>query len=175
MISILIVGLDNSGKSTLLAHAKPVPVLPTQVDGCIEILPTYGFAIEQTMSPSGRKVFLYDCAGGTRYRSMWDFFAGECDGVIYVIDSADKARLSLAKTNIEDFLRHPLLARKPVVFVANKQDLPDALKKEDVKRLLGLDKKTIHQPFSIKPGSAITGMGLNDALTFVEANLAKLA
>lgn len=175
MISVLLIGLDNSGKSTLLAHAKPFPVLPTQAEGCIEVLPTYGFTIDQMMSPAGRKVFVYDCAGGTRYRAMWDFFAGECDGVIYVIDSADKARLSLAKTNIEDFLRHPLLERKPVVFVANKQDVPGALTKEEIKRLISLDKKTISQPFSIKPGSAISGMGLNDALTFIEANLAKLA
>ena len=81
--------------------------------------------------------------------------------------------MSLVKANIEDFLRHPLLAKKPVVFVANKQDLPDGVKKEEIKRLLGLDKKTIHQPFSIKPGSAVTGMGLNDALTFIEANASK--
>lgn len=175
MISILLIGLDNSGKSTLLAHAKPLPVPSTQSEGCIEILPTYGFAIEQMMTPAGRKVFIYDCAGGTRYRSMWDFFAGECDGVVYVIDSADRARLSLVKSNVEEFLRHPLLSRKPVVFIANKQDLPDSLKKEDLKRLLSLDKKTIQQPFSIKPGSAISGMGLNDALTFIESNLSKLA
>jgi signal recognition particle receptor subunit beta len=140
----------------------------------VEVLPTLGFAIESITSPSGRKVLVYDCAGGYRYRSMWDYFVSECDGVIYVIDAADRDRLSLVKTNIDEFLRHPHLKRKPIVFIANKQDLQDALKKEEIKRLLSLDKKSIGNPFSIKPGSGISGMGLNDAIAFIEDNAATL-
>lgn len=166
MISILLIGLDNSGKSTLISHAKPLPS-----DGIIEIVPTMGFSIEEIQMPSGGKGIIYDCSGSARYRNMWDHFVGEIQGVIYVIDSADRSRLSIAKKNIEEFFKHPLLKKKPIVFLANKQDMPEALSKEDVKRVLSIDKKSISNPFSVKPAISATGMGLNNSLSFIESNL----
>ena len=121
--------------------------------------------------PSGRPAVIYDCSGASRYRAMWDHFVAEADGVIYVIDSADTQRVGIVKENIEEFIRHPLLRHKPIVFLANKQDHPDALKKEEVKRILGLDKRLISNPFSVKPAKSMSGMGLNDALTFIETNM----
>ncbi|CAG9331551.1 unnamed protein product [Blepharisma stoltei] len=166
MISILLIGLDNAGKSTLISHAKSLPA-----NGMFEITPTMGFAIEEIAMPSGNKGIIYDCSGAARYRNMWDHFIGEIQGVIYVIDSADRARLSIVKKNIEEFFKHPLLKKKPIVFLANKQDSPDALRKEDIKRILRIEKKSLSNPFSVKEAISATGMGLNNSLSFIENNL----
>jgi signal recognition particle receptor subunit beta len=119
------------------------------------------------------EAIVYDCSGAPRYREVWDYFCGEVAGVIYVIDSADRVRLSTVKANIADFLKHPLLRRKPIVFLANKQDLQDALPKEELKRLCALDKKHISNPFSLKAAVAVNGMGFNDAMTFIETNTSR--
>lgn len=121
--------------------------------------------------PRGGQAVVYDCSGASRYRAMWDHFVAEANGVIYVIDSTDTQRLGIVKDNIEEFIRHPLLRHKPIVFLANKQDHPEALKKEEIKRILGLDKRLISNPFSVKPSKSSMGMGLNDALTFIETNM----
>ena len=165
MISILIVGLDNAGKSSLVAHSKPMPQ-----EGIIEISPTLGFSIEEITMPRGERGIVYDVSGAGRYRQMWDHFVGEVSGVVYVIDSTDKERLTVVKQTIHEFLKHPLLRKKPVVFLANKQDLPNALAKDQLKRLLALDAKYISSPFSVKHSKGTTGMGFNDALTFIETN-----
>ena len=97
----------------------------------------------------------------------------EADGFIYVIDSTDRTRLSIVKDLIQDLVAHPHVEKKPISFLVNKLDAEDPIPKEDIKRLIGLNKKNIPNPFSVKSASGHTGMGLNDALNFIETHLTK--
>jgi ADP-ribosylation factor-like protein 6 len=90
---------------------------------------------------------------------MWDHFFREVNGIVFVIDSTDRTRLSVVKDLIFDLVSHPLVEKKPIAFLANKQDEEHHLVKEDIKRLCGLNKKNIPNPFSVKSANGLNGMG----------------
>lgn len=62
------------------------------------------------------------------------------------------------------------MRKKPFVFLVNKQDSGQAVNKEDIKRILHLDKRHISNPFTVKPATSMTGEGWNIALTFIETH-----
>ena len=166
MISILLIGLDNSGKSSMIAHFKQ-----PGSEGIIEVLPTLGFAIEEILMPLGGKAFVFDCGGGFRYRELWDHFAGEAHAVIYVIDCTDRDRMSIVKENISLFFKHPLLKTKPIAFFLNKYDTVGSIPRDDLKRVLQIDKKRITQPFKIILGNSITKERVNDCFNFISEKI----
>jgi signal recognition particle receptor subunit beta len=52
--------------------------------------------------------------------------------VVYVIDSADKERLDVARQELELMLQEEELRGAPVLILANKQDLPNAMTEQEV-------------------------------------------
>ncbi len=59
-------------------------------------------------------------------------------GIIFVIDSADTARLSTVKQVFNGMAADPRVVGKPVLLFANKQDLPGALSVEELAKALEL-------------------------------------
>ena len=163
MLSVLLVGLDHSGKSTMMSHFKN-----PHTDGIIEIYPTLGFEVLEILLPQGGKGIVYDCGGGYRYRQMWDYFTADAAGVIFVVDCTDKDRIFTVKDVIHEFFRHPMLKNKPISFFMNKHDQPGSVKKDDLKKALELDKRKIPQPFKIILGNSITKERVNDCFNFIQ-------
>lgn len=54
--------------------------------------------------------------------------------MIFVVDSADKERIEIAKQELELMLQEEELKGVPVLVLANKQDLPNALNDQEVRR-----------------------------------------
>ena len=91
-VNILIIGLNNAGKSTIVQHFKN-PDVPNMIT-----VPTVGFAIEQ-FENQGVFFTAFDMSGGVRYRNLWEHEFNKCQGVIFVIDSSDKMRLGKSCVN----------------------------------------------------------------------------
>ena len=45
-------------------------------------------------------------SGQGRYRSFWEHYYKETQGIIFVIDSSDKLRMSVVKNELEQMLGH---------------------------------------------------------------------
>ena len=60
-------------------------------------------------------------------------------GAIYVVDAADHARLEESRNELFGNSHHECLTGKPILVLANKQDLPSALPESDISAMLGLD------------------------------------
>merc|ERR1719482_243120 len=96
---ILVVGLDNSGKSTIIQYLKPKKaVLP-------EVVPTVGFQVEE-FTKNGLAFTVFDMSGQGRYRNLWEHYYKDVGGIIFVIDSTDKIRMCVAKDELETMLAH---------------------------------------------------------------------
>ncbi|XP_055626404.1 ADP-ribosylation factor-like protein 6 [Toxorhynchites rutilus septentrionalis] len=160
-INILVVGLNNSGKSTIVNHFKN----PDERSSLI--VPTVGFSVERFQN-QGVFFTAFDMSGATRYRSLWEHHFKACQGIVFVIDSSDRMRLVVVKDELEILLQHPDIAnrRVPILFFANKMDCTDALSSVKIAAGLGLE-KIKDKPWHISSSNAITGEGLQDGVQWM--------
>ena len=123
---LLVLGLDNSGKTTIIGRLNPTTAKPGAAP--LEVTPTVGF--QQSEFSRGTVNFtVFDMSGQSRYRELWSHYYREAQGVIFVVDAGDRARLCVAKDEVGELLGHKDMAHKqtPFLFLANKSDLPDAM------------------------------------------------
>lgn len=115
---ILILGLDRAGKTTILERIQH------KNEG--EPVPTIGYNHKEVRM---RNVTLdtWDLSGQERVRKIWKHYFVETWGIIFVIDWTDLDRLDTAKEELHFLLAEPELSNIPVLILANKQDLPEAL------------------------------------------------
>ncbi|XP_041347814.1 ADP-ribosylation factor-like protein 6 [Gigantopelta aegis] len=159
--NILVIGLDNSGKSTIINQLKP-PEAKNH-----DIVPTVGFSVEKVKSKN-LSFTMFDMSGQGRYRNLWEAYYKECHGIVFVIDSADKLRMVVAKDELDLLLEHPDIKKRriPVLFFANKKDLRDAVSSVKCSTLLGLS-QIKEKPWHICDSDALTGEGLHEGVEWL--------
>jgi len=158
-IRIIVVGLDNSGKTTIISHMKPKKAVAT------EIVPTVGFTVDE-FSKNGLAFTIFDMSGQGRYRNLWEHYYKDVGGIIFCIDSTDAIRMCVAKDELETMLGHPDLGAVPLLFFANKMDLPTAKGPVDCVQVLELDKIT-DKPWHIAATNALSGEGVEGGVQWL--------
>lgn len=159
---ILILGLDNAGKTTILKRFNGEPI--------DTISPTLGFNIK-TLEHRGFKLNMWDVGGQKSLRSYWKNYFECTDGLIWVVDSADKRRLEDCMNELHGLLLEERLAGATLLVFANKQDLPGAYIMEQLKEILELDKIKTHH-WKIVSCSAVTGEKLLDGIDWLINDIA---
>jgi ADP-ribosylation factor protein 1 len=114
---------------------------------------------------------IWDVGGQDKIRSLWQHYYQGTQGLIFVVDSNDEARIEIAKTELFRLLSHDELRNAVVLVLANKQDLPSAMDASTIKDKLGLYQ--IFNPWYIQPTCATSGEGLFDGLDWMCATLGK--
>ena len=126
-------------------------------------IPTIGFNVE-TVSPVKNVSFtVWDVGGQDKIRPLWRHYFIGCEGLIYVVDSSDKSRFAEAQNELEWILDSDEMAGVPLVILANKQDLPQAVSPADLAGSLGLD-KVRNRKWHIQGTSALSGEGVFQAM-----------
>ncbi|KAI8909964.1 ADP-ribosylation factor family [Powellomyces hirtus] len=172
-VSILILGLDNSGKTTLVAHFLHPPAAGTAggEPAPPAVVPTVGFSLDR-FNWGNLGITVFDMSGQGRYRDFWEHFYGDADGILWVLDSSDSARISVAHDELWRTIGHKDLQRTkpPILIFANKSDVPGCMTPEQCTAALGLD--TIRdRNWNMIPSNAITGEGLAKGLDWLAAEL----
>ncbi|ELU13019.1 hypothetical protein CAPTEDRAFT_143279, partial [Capitella teleta] len=93
------------------------------------------------------------------------------DGLIWVVDSADRRRLEDTKRELESLLLEERLAGATLLVFANKQDLPGALPSKEIRANLELDNIKSHH-WLIQGCSAVTGENLLEGIDWVIDDIA---
>lgn len=93
---LLMLGLDNAGKTTVVKKFNG-----EDID---QISPTLGFNIK-TLQHAGFKLNIWDVGGQTSLRSYWRNYFEQTDGLIWVVDSSDRARLLDCKAELQVLLQ----------------------------------------------------------------------
>ena len=91
-----------------------------------------GFNVE-TVTFQNTKLQVWDLGGQTGLRPYWRCYYQDTNAVVYVIDSADRERLEVARQELELMLQEEELKGAPVLILANKQDLPNAMNEQEVR------------------------------------------
>lgn len=157
-------GLDNAGKTTILKKFNGEDITT--------ISPTLGFNI-QTLEYGGYKLNVWDVGGQKTIRSYWRNYFEATDGLIWVVDSADRRRLKDCKEELMGLLSQEKLAGASLLIFANKQDLAGSLKSEEIAEALELDSEIFtKRHWGIFPCSAVTGEGLVEGIDWMIRDIA---
>lgn len=157
---ILMVGLDAAGKTTILYKLKLGEVVTT--------IPTIGFNVE-TVEYRNISFTVWDVGGQDKIRTLWRHYYQNTEGLIFVVDSNDRERISDAKQELHKMLAEDELRDAVVLVFANKQDLPKALTAAEITDSLGLS--SMHRKWYIQPACATTGDGLYEGLDWLSNTL----
>nr|CAD7196345.1 unnamed protein product [Timema douglasi] len=149
-LRLLLLGLDNAGKTTLLKSLASEDIA--------HVTPTQGFNIKSVQS-EGFKLNVWDIGGQRKIRPYWRNYFENTDVLIYVIDSSDRKRLDETGQELEELLSEDKLVNVPLLIYANKQDLLHAAPAAEIAERLGLH--TIKdRPWQIQACSATVGEGV---------------
>lgn len=152
------IGLDSAGKTTILYRLRMKETYGT--------VPTVGFNVEE-FEHKKFSINIWDMGGQTNLRRLWRHYFAGTQGVIYVVDCSDHARLEESKKEfIKVITDREMRDCRCVLVYANKQDEKGALNASDIPELLGLDTmKNIH--WMVQPSCAVSGDGVESGLDWM--------
>lgn len=162
-VRVLVLGLDNSGKTTIITRLMD--------QDTSEVFPTIGFQIH-TFQWRGFNINAWDVGGQTTLRGFWSNYFDKLDVIIWVIDSSSMERL----TELYQELREKVIQQDQLVgtyfcVLINKIDLLDSrlqqLVKDAVERCLRLLDELPREKYTIQLVSGITGEGLAETMEWI--------
>ena len=167
-LRLLVVGLDNSGKTTLVhslrASANEAKGTAAQTPG--EIAPTPGFSVEK-FELGKSKLAVVDMSGQRLYHKLWTAYYNETDAVLFVVDAADHTRFEEAHGALKS-VASGLPNKLPILVCANKMDLMHAAAPADVASSLKLDTELgATRSWRIQSCSAAKREGVDDGVRWL--------
>ena len=161
--NILILGLDNAGKTTLLKYltnednknTKPTPYVNAKSIQC-----------------GGIKLNVYDLGGQKAIREYWQYYYEKIDALIYVVDASDEERIGECNDSFQKILKEEKLANVPVLAYGNKADLQNCLEPDEIIEKLEMNNIT-GRDWSLYACSALKGTGVKDGIKWILGKLSQ--
>lgn len=172
---LLCLGLDGAGKTSLLRRAADATATPEGAE------PTNGFKVRTVTIEPNCKAEVWDIGGGQNLRPYWSRYAtADTDGILWVLDGTDTARLTEACDALHDVLRRSVLLRSlPLLVLVNKADAAaggaTTMTAQEVSDSLGLEalvqERLVLGPRHVQVVSAVDGRNIAEALQWMLANV----
>uniref|UniRef100_A0A7S2Z509 Uncharacterized protein n=1 Tax=Chloropicon laureae TaxID=464258 RepID=A0A7S2Z509_9CHLO len=154
---VLLIGLDNAGKTTTLYQMH--------LGQSIETQPTIGSNVE-TVKHKNVHFEVWDLGGQATLRPSWTTYYKATDALVMVVDSTDRARINLVKDELWRGITSDDLKGAIVLVFANKQDLEDCMTAADISSNLKLHDIKDHD-WHIQACSAKKGTGLQEGFDWM--------
>jgi small GTP-binding protein len=167
-LSLLILGIEDSGKSTLLATLGG-----SKDPNC---KPTLGFRPMSLRYSDKVTIKLNDLGGQKRIRGVWENYYHDSHGIIFVLDSScSKEKFEETISVAKSALGHRFLQGKPLLVICNKKDRPETKSveavKEHIKCITQSDSQILVIKTSIHPKLSCTNNGrdktINNAIEWI--------
>mmetsp|Transcript_14494 Transcript_14494/g.56973 ORF Transcript_14494/g.56973 Transcript_14494/m.56973 type:complete len:183 (+) Transcript_14494:109-657(+) len=156
-VKVIIVGLDNAGKTTTLYKLM--------LDEVVMTGPTIGSNVEEIVH-NNIHFLMWDIGGQESSRASWSTYYTSTDAVVLVIDSMDRSRINIVRAELQKILTHESLKEGKLLVYANKQDITGAMSAAEVSDALHLHDIKEHD-WHIQGCCALTGEGLFEGLDWV--------
>lgn len=139
---VLLLGLDGAGKTLFMnqvcmanGEGEPYKVPP---------VPTQGFNVYRLQN--GYYTYnVWEIGGAEKSRKYWSTFLQDTDLLIFMVDASDTSKLSLAVSTLKQLTGDTRMDTVPILVIANKQDVPNALRPDQVKEALDLQSISPHK------------------------------
>lgn len=159
---ILMLGLDAAGKTTILYKLK----LSNQD---VTTIPTVGFNVE-SVTYKNVKFNVWDVGGQDKIRPLWRHYYSGTQGLIFVVDSSDTARLEEARSELHKIINDREMKDALLLVFANKQDVTGHLSPEEITQQLQLTKLK-DKLWYVAPSVATDGTGIFEGLAWLSNNV----
>nr|XP_031540953.1 ADP-ribosylation factor-like protein 5B isoform X2 [Vicugna pacos] len=144
---VIIVGLDNAGKTTILYQFLMNEVVHTS--------PTIGSNVEEIVVKNTH-FLMWDIGGQESLRSSWNTYYTNTEFIILVVDSIDRERLAITKEELYRMLAH--------------EDMKGCMTAAEISKYLTLSSIKDH-PWHIQSCCALTGEGLCQGLEWMTSRI----
>lgn len=130
-ISVLMTGVNNAGKTTVLYQLK--------FNEHIKTAPTNGFNMEK-IEVKGRNITIWDIGGQVAVRRFWQYHYEDKDGLIYVVDATHRHNMQAAHDEFQKMMNAHALDGLPVLVYANQFGTDETMPLVEVIEMLGLQR-----------------------------------
>ncbi|EEH06913.1 ADP-ribosylation factor [Histoplasma capsulatum var. duboisii H88] len=158
---LLMLGLDAAGKTTILYKLK--------LNQDVTTIPTVGFNVE-SVTYKNVKFNVWDVGGQDKIRPLWRHYFSGTQGLIFVIDSNDRARIDEARQELHRIILDREMKEALLLVFANKQDIPGAMTPQEVTDKLQLTQLK-DKVWFVVPSCATTGEGLFEGLALQQCQV----
>ena len=199
--SILVLGLDNAGKTTFLEQVKhyfashDAPHEPN-----LKTVPTVGQNVSLIDLPD-MYLRIWDVGGQHTLRGLWQSYYASAHAIVFLVDSTDigdgdlshlttstatsaspslsgqtEGRLDECRVVLESILQNESAEGVPILVLANKQDREDCvevvrIKEGFVRKVFEGEKGQNVRDSRVLPLSALTGTGVQEAVEWVRSRV----
>jgi small GTP-binding protein len=150
---ILVTGPYNAGKSSFVKNIAPNSVSVDKM--ALGQVPTTVAMDIGHMEHKGFVADVFGTPGQERFDLILDLLSKEAVGAFILVDSTDPPTFPRAKEMIKKCKAEAI----PKVIVANKQDLPDSLTPDEIRKAMRID-----QSIPIIPVSILNNEGIDEAI-----------
>lgn len=163
-VKILMIGLDEVGKTTLLNNIELGSVSSSTS--------SIGFTVE-TLKYKNVKIISWGAGIRDKIRPLWRHYYEGMKAIILVVDSSDSDRIEFVQYIMRTILSEEELKNCVFAVVANKQDINGGMSEKRIWKILNLTAISQTRPCAIFGTSAINGLGLFDALDWILNTISK--
>lgn len=161
-IRLLVLGLDNAGKTTILNCLMGKDVR--------QVTPTIGFQIH-TISYREHTICAWDIGGQSTLRSFWGNYYDRLDVIMWVIDGTSARLQELYRELREQLILQDQLVGAYFIVAVNKMDMAPEEQKEaivaNVASTLDLALELPRSHYLVAPTSGVTGAGLDAVMSWL--------
>jgi len=126
---ICFLGLDNAGKTTLLQMLK---------EGRVSVSKPTLYPQNEELMIRNIRFRTFDLGGHETARRIWKDYYATVNGLIFIVDAADRTRFVEAREELHMLLEEHSLHDVPIAVLGNKIDIAVAASEDELRHSLGL-------------------------------------
>ncbi|CAJ0578107.1 unnamed protein product, partial [Mesorhabditis spiculigera] len=165
---VVIIGLDNAGKTTLLEQIKAKFIRDYGMLNPSKITSTIGMNVGKVEVGQVRLNF-WDLGGQEDLRELWGTYYAEASGVIFVVDGTRRDLFGTVASCFSEAMKSEFVQRIPVLVAVNKSELDGAVSANEVRQLLSDDEHC--SDLAVLPVSALEGHNIDRCVRWLVRSL----